>query len=332
MNYDVEADWQLLNTCGYRCEYCFYPPEVLGEKLKVHADPQVWTDAFDRTGRTWLVHMTGGEPTAYPDFAGLCRLLTKRHFISFNSNLNHRSIVEFADAVNPARVSFINAGLHPAERASRKGLATFLEHARRLRDRGFPIFVSVVCTPEALARFDQIVAMTAPVGLYPVPKLLQGWVRGRAWPQAYAPEERAAFIRFSKRARESSGGGLDFAGARPSIDVFGDDGFLGGVPSFLGAACAAGEKFVKIEPDGKVYRCEPKERNYLGNILDGSFRSGLGATPCDSSYCFYFCLKYANKSAPFPETGEASRSEAFGLHAGNFRLERRIPAAPVIDR
>ena len=29
--YDIEADWQLLNTCNYRCEYCFFPDAVLGE-------------------------------------------------------------------------------------------------------------------------------------------------------------------------------------------------------------------------------------------------------------------------------------------------------------
>ncbi len=23
MRYDIEADWQLLNTCNYRCDNCF---------------------------------------------------------------------------------------------------------------------------------------------------------------------------------------------------------------------------------------------------------------------------------------------------------------------
>ena len=43
MKYDIEADWQLLNTCNYRCAYCFFPPAVLGEKLTVYAKPEVWS-------------------------------------------------------------------------------------------------------------------------------------------------------------------------------------------------------------------------------------------------------------------------------------------------
>src|SRR5262245_1369852 len=47
----------------------FFPPAVLGEKLTVHGEPDVWRRAFDRTGLTWLLHITGGEPTIYPRFA-----------------------------------------------------------------------------------------------------------------------------------------------------------------------------------------------------------------------------------------------------------------------
>ena len=40
--YEIEADWQLSNTCNYRCSYCFFPPEMLGEKLRTFATPQEW--------------------------------------------------------------------------------------------------------------------------------------------------------------------------------------------------------------------------------------------------------------------------------------------------
>jgi hypothetical protein len=42
MGYDVEADWLLLNTCNYRCTYCFFSAETLSEKLKVYADHDEW--------------------------------------------------------------------------------------------------------------------------------------------------------------------------------------------------------------------------------------------------------------------------------------------------
>ena len=39
MNYGIEGDWQLLNTCNYRCQYCFFSADQLGEKLRVFASP-----------------------------------------------------------------------------------------------------------------------------------------------------------------------------------------------------------------------------------------------------------------------------------------------------
>jgi MoaA/NifB/PqqE/SkfB family radical SAM enzyme len=66
MRYNVEADWQLLYTCNYRCPYCFIPPDTLGQPLTVYAEPEVWRRALDQTGLTWLQHITGGEPTIYP--------------------------------------------------------------------------------------------------------------------------------------------------------------------------------------------------------------------------------------------------------------------------
>jgi hypothetical protein len=63
MNYNIEADWHLLDTCNYRCDYCFFGPETLGSKLRTFASPEGWKSAFDATGDVWLLHMTGGEPS-----------------------------------------------------------------------------------------------------------------------------------------------------------------------------------------------------------------------------------------------------------------------------
>lgn len=291
MRCDVEADWFLLATCNYRCPYCFLPPSLLGEALTVYAEPDVWARAFDRTGLTWLLHLTGGEPTIYPRFADLCRLLSGRHYLSFNSNLTHPGVVDFSECVDPSRISFINAGLHVEERERRRGLAKFLKHAVLLKERNFPIFVSVVATPEVLSRVDEVIELTAPIGLPPIPKLLRGAYRGRIYPASYSATEKATFIEFAKRARE----GYEAVGLRerPSIDVFGDENYLGGIPSFGGRLCSAGEKFVSLQPDGRIYRCEAKPSNYLGNVLDGSYRLQPEKSPCDSHYCFYWCLKYS---------------------------------------
>jgi molybdenum cofactor biosynthesis enzyme MoaA len=78
VNYDIEADWHLLYTCNFRCSYCFLPPSVLGQRLSVFAEPEEWARVFDGSGMTWLLHVTGGEPSVYPGFAALSEALTRK--------------------------------------------------------------------------------------------------------------------------------------------------------------------------------------------------------------------------------------------------------------
>jgi len=137
MRYDVEADWYLLDTCNYRCDYCFLNQATLGKKLATSAEPEEWRNAYDATGLTWLLHLTGGEPSLYPGFADLASALTERHYLSLNSNMTGPALRAFAERVDPHRVSFINAGLHLAERERRRGEAAFVRHVEMLRDRDF---------------------------------------------------------------------------------------------------------------------------------------------------------------------------------------------------
>nr|WP_269152200.1 radical SAM protein [Xanthobacter oligotrophicus] len=293
VHYDIEADWQLLNTCNYRCDYCFFPGEVLGEKTVRYGTPDEWADAFSATGLTFLLHLTGGEPSAYPDFVDLCAALTRHHFISLNSNLTQASLGDFARRINPARVSVINAGLHPDERTRRRGLEIFNRNLALLHEAGFSIFVSVVATPQVLEAADEVARQVTVPGLVPVPKLLRGSYRGRQYPDAYDAVEREAFRAMSRRARSAYG---DWRAARsepPTIDPFADDDFLAGTPTFRGKTCAAGSRFVRIEPRGDVFRCG-LDTTLQGNILARTFAPLAGLSPCNSEYCFYFCRKYTD--------------------------------------
>jgi len=281
----------LLNTCNYRCAYCFFPDTVLGEKLKTAATPDAWQAAFDATDLTWLLHITGGEPTIYPDFAALCERLTKRHYISFNSNLSQPSVRGLIGRVDPSRVNFINAGLHAVERERKQGLAVFLENVGALRAAKFPLIVSIVATPEVLANAEGVSGLLQPLALVPVPKVLRGTFDGKNYPAAYTAEERHHFRRMSDAARAVYAPSLAAMAERPTIDPFHDDRVLHRVPTYVGRSCEAGHKFVSISPDGDVYRCSQKSA--LGNLLDGTMALRTEAAKCDTHYCFYFCEKYA---------------------------------------
>jgi MoaA/NifB/PqqE/SkfB family radical SAM enzyme len=315
VRYDIEADWQLLNTCNYRCRYCFFGPDRLGEKLQVHAGVEAWAAAFERTGLTWLLNITGGEPTVYPEFAALCAALAERHYLAFNTNLSRPSVLEFADRVDPRRVSLINVGLHPRERIERTGWAAFDTHLRALLAGGFPVLVSVVATPEVLANADMLMRLLDPVGLSPAPKLLRGRWGTRLYPQAYTAEERAAFRAMLALARTRYAGLLRGRDEWPTINPFFDDEYLEGTPRFLGRSCGAGATFVALDPDGSVFRCSRSET--LGNLLRGDLRLRGGPAPCDTSYCYYFCRKHTERAAP----GDSSDPGALA--------RRRPPAATV---
>lgn len=295
MKYDIEVDWQLLDTCNYRCTYCFYDASRLGSKLPAFASSVAWRSAFDASSMVWLAHITGGEPSIYPDFVALCQGLTANHYISVNSNLTGPSLAEFADTIDPSRVSFINAGFHPEERERRSGVDIFLRHADCLRSAGFPILVSVVATPAALAQFDDAIELLAWAQLFPIPKLFRGMWNGDRYPHSYSAEDKGRFRHFSALARDFYGGTLARRAEPPSLDMLHDDAFVDGLPDYTGSMCEAGHRFVRMMPSGDVFRCDRK--NFLGNLLDGTFTRRLDSAPCDNRHCFYFCNKYTGRNA-----------------------------------
>lgn len=293
MTHDIEGDWQIFSTCNYRCDYCFLSDEALGAKVQVQATPAEWRAAFDRTGKTWLLHITGGEPSHYPDFVELCAALTERHEISLNSNLTGRAILDFAERIDPAKVSFINAGLHPAERARRNGLDVFMRHAEALKRRGFPLMVTVVATPEVLYRFDELVTQLVPLGVVPFPKLMQGTQNGRLYPDSYTEEERALFRRHSLAAERRNPQLFGPKRVRPSIDPTLGRDHLARTPDYRGQLCTSGQEFVMIRSDGDVVRCGGRP---LGNLLEGTVKFARKAKPCDRRHCFYFCEKFTARA------------------------------------
>ncbi|MET2829917.1 radical SAM protein [Mesorhizobium shangrilense] len=296
--YDVEADWTLLRGCNFRCTYCFSPPEVLATKIGAHARPEKWQEAFDATGLTWLLHITGGEPTAYPEFSRLCQLLTQRHHLSVNTNLSLDTVLSLIGAVDPQRIRFIHAAFHPNERERKNGIAAFVRRAVTLRDAGFTMLITMVATPEVLANFDEMAGPIRDAGLAVTPKILRENFQGKRYPDAYSEVDKARFRTALLGGQTAYQNVLDGMGEAPTINFFSDEDYLGGVPSFKGRTCDAGYKFVAITPEGDVSLCGGPQ---LGNMLDGSLRLRDKSSVCNTTYCVYFCAKYAQPAVETPE-------------------------------
>ena len=112
MKYDIFANWRINLLCNFRCEYCFYSVFIVDRKKQtINTDDEYniekIVEGFNKTGLTWLVYISGGEPFLQPDFLELCRGLTEKHYISINTNLSTRNIYDFAKHINPEKVTFM---------------------------------------------------------------------------------------------------------------------------------------------------------------------------------------------------------------------------------
>ena len=295
MRYHIEADFLLLHTCNFRCDYCLLPADALGSKIRVYGSNKAWEDGFAATGLTWLLNITGGEPSVYPDFADLCERLCRRHILSLNSNLSHRSIDTFAERVDPTRVWYIHAAAHDGERQKKGHTDLFAERVQRLRKTGFRVLVSIVATPQVIADFPRIAESFGAQGITLIPKVLRNGYKGVDYPAGYTAEEKAQLRKYLADAQHDYAAVLGQMDERPTIDIISDGRFLDGIPDYRGRLCGAGHNFVRINPSGNFFRCGTRQP--LGNILLRKGRLLKGPQPCDTHYCPYFCEKYT--SDPF---------------------------------
>lgn len=234
--------WNMTRKCNFRCHYCYYPhnPGPVTENLPLDK----LTAFLDGTGREWVVGMTGGEPFLYPDFVGLCRTLTENHKISVDTNLSlSREVERFAREIDPERVHDLYVSLHVEERERRGGMDAFVRNVNELTARGFYVVINYVLHPDLMDRYPEDRDRLAEQGVVITPRPFKGEHEGREYPAAYSAEAKAYFSDHPD------------AGKKTVFD-------------FCGVLCNGGRSFVRMEPDGTVYRCAG-EKTVMGNLLTG---------------------------------------------------------------
>ena len=290
--FDVEADWTINLLCNYECAYCG------AHALKEHPlvgrlSIEQYLEFFNSTQKTWMLHITGGEPFFHPDFVDLCRALTSRHYVSLNSNLTSHRVRDFAAAVDPSRVQHVHCGVHVDERDRRNGWRDLLANVSVLLDHGFPVFASLMMTPAAFERLPWVAEAFSNLGVPLIPKAIRGHYNRLWYPQAYTAAERTQFRRFSEQAEAVARTGPSQPYRHcPTVNPLLDRDFLDGFPDFGGIQCSAGRMFVSIAVDGNIYRCGQK--TLLGNIFERRLNLFAQDRPCNDEFCgVYFCLHYS---------------------------------------
>lgn len=291
VKYDIEGDWILLSSCNFRCHYCFWPKDYLRKPLPPIPPVEQIVEFFDETNLTWLLHLTGGEPLLIPEFVDLCQALTRKHYISVNTNLSLFYIDKFIEMVPPDRVSFLNCAIHIEEREKRGKVDDFIRKVNRLEQTGFKTMVSYVCYPSLLERLQQDFDQFMERGIVIIPKMLQGTHEGRDYPAGYTDLQRQIFQSVSLKAQAEWRKYHPVCQELLTINIFKDHDFVNnGIPDYRGKLCDAGFRFVRIRENGDIRRCGKED--VIGNIFTKEFHRRRGPSRCTEVECPYFCVKY----------------------------------------
>lgn len=289
LKYDIVADWMLNAYCNLSCAYCFNKVDIRLHDTKYlgHKNIEKIIDFFDNTGQTWLIHMSGGEPFAHPRFIELCQGLTRKNYLSINSNLTLNTVYDFIENIDPKRVAFINCSLHYEERVKRHSIDLFIDKYHKLKKAGFNIFATQVFYPTIADKFGEIFASLKTKKIYVRPKSFRGFYKNKQYPTFYTDTDRKTFLKYNLLADK-----LEHVNVY-QIDPNLDRQFIDGDLSWKGIKCEAGRKFVWINYDGNIVPCHASNI-VLGNIFQGKFQPFRDAKECPFTACPcpYYGLTY----------------------------------------
>jgi MoaA/NifB/PqqE/SkfB family radical SAM enzyme len=303
--YDIMGSWTINTSCNFKCPYChpILHDEVApgsGSKKEIEKIVQF----FDKTKKTWLIIITGGEPFLYPNFIELCKKLSKKHYISIITNLSSDLAYRFCKEINPKRVGWINCSLHITER-ERLGLnKDVIKKIKLLKKHKFRINVTQVMWPPAIEKFDGIFEYFKKHGIVIKPIGFKGIYNGKKYPDSYKKREREKMEYYlnivSKNYRKEKNNPYFFE-VKPKIDAkelakkYADVGnknkkvtniFRGNL-SFKGIPCLTGKTFVRIDDKGDIIRCLGS-RTKLGNIYKGRIKLFKRIKKCKSKICICY--------------------------------------------
>jgi MoaA/NifB/PqqE/SkfB family radical SAM enzyme len=281
MKFDVIADWTLNTFCNFSCPYCYVPRKDRRHPANRGHHAQEMVSALNTSQKTWLVHMSGGEPFFYHGFLDLCQGITEKHYISLNTNLSLPSVYAFCEKLDPERVSFVHCSLHITERVNPTQLSDFADKIHALESAGFLVYATQVMWPPIVGEFKRVFDFFQTKGIVIRPKVFKGYYRWREYPGSYTGEEKNTILTFMNLSDEADERTGRMKGhINPDMDRRCIDGYI----SFRGMPCSAGSKFVIINCDGTVRRCH-SDPAPLGNINRGEFNLLKKVLPCKAKIC-----------------------------------------------
>jgi len=227
-------------------------------------DADAFVEQLDKTGLTFRVGFTGGEPFLVPNIVEACEKITRKHYVSFNTNLTLARTAEFVQRIDPQRVIEIHASCHIKELDIRGLIDRYCENYRLCKEAGFAIKAVARAYPPLLGELGRYREIFASKGVELEIGMYCGDYEGKHYPEAYTEAELAEWnleeapdIKFMSRCK--------------------------------GQLCNAGYNVAIIDPEGVVYSCF-LAGTPLGDISKGfKFRKTMLRCPVDYCSCPLNC-------------------------------------------
>ena len=254
--------------CNLECNYCIagirYVSEIFTKTYPINISALINT--LNDSNKIYKFDFTGGEPFLVSNMVELCIELTKKHFISFNTNLTSKKVKEFAEKINPERVLFIIASCHIKELERRNLLSRYIHNFLLCKNRGFNIGAIEVGYPPLLKEVDKYKRFFLEKGIELTFSPYHGKYKGKFYPDSYSEKERKIF-------------GLTEKDINPFYQY--------------GKLCNAGYNVGVIHPNGDIRYCFYINKSF-GNIYEGiKFKDKLIRCP------FKFCNCPVNMYDPY---------------------------------
>lgn len=254
--YDCWLLWFLSNRCNLDCAYCTVGPIKKSAKITKINIPNL-INTLEISRKIFKITFTGGgEPFLVPNLVEACIEITKKHYVSFDTNLTSEKIIEFANKIDPNRVISITASLHIMELEKKGLLQAYIDNFLLLKREGFNVVAKEVAHPllfDDIQRYRKFFE-DKKITLNFDPFL--GKHKGKFYPDSYTEKEIKAF---------GFGKNLKTAYHRK------------------GKLCNAGYNVGVIDKKGNAYPCNPIKKS-IGNIYKKiKFKNNLIVCP------FRFC-------------------------------------------
>lgn len=239
-------------ACNFKCRYCWQEQHQDHGELKPVAfvDHGMWVDAWNRL-RPAVLDITGGEPFVLPGFVDAVSQIDAQTKIAVTTNLS-KSLDEFIEKINPARVVVVTCSYHPSEynRSSSMTGDTFLGRCLLLKNSGFPVNVNFVAWPDQMYLIPRVVSMfrDCGIGIHIDP---------------YSP---SVYHKFSYTSEQLKFLEPYLVGNRSKA--------MSGQISDRPVMCSAGINHITVWQDGTAWRClrdMEMKINPLGSVFDENF-------------------------------------------------------------